>query len=99
MSLPSLGDPALGIVENYTYREASHELKIGDRLIFFTDGVTEAQDASGNFFGTQRLGDILQGSLEDSIENVQNRIKEELFAFQNGELADDITMLFFSRRS
>ncbi|MBP7117412.1 MAG: SpoIIE family protein phosphatase [Candidatus Cloacimonetes bacterium] len=99
MSLPSLGDPALGIVENYTFHEASHALKIGDRLIFFTDGVTEAQDASGNFFGTQRLGDILQGSLEDSIENVQNRIKEELIAFQKGELADDITMLFFSRRS
>jgi serine phosphatase RsbU (regulator of sigma subunit) len=37
------------------FQEFRIKLKAGDRLLLVTDGVTEAEDATGEFFGTERL--------------------------------------------
>jgi len=96
--LHSFGDPALGIVENHLYHQACIELNIDDRLVFYTDGVSEAQDTDNNLYGMERFIELLKLTLSRPIEEVQICIQEDLFQYQNGELADDITMLFFSRK-
>ncbi|MDZ4120815.1 MAG: SpoIIE family protein phosphatase, partial [Candidatus Cloacimonadaceae bacterium] len=97
--LESLGDPALGIIEAYRYKQDCTNLEIGDRLVFYTDGVTEALDKSDNFYGLQRFTDILQDTLDKPIEQVQHILQDDLIRFQAGDLADDITLLFFSRKT
>ena len=48
-----------------TYEEAVRRLQKGDQIIFYTDGITEAHDPSGQLFGTARLDEVLeQCSLE-----------------------------------
>ena len=96
--LACFGDPALGIVEDHQYHQSEVTLAIDERLVFYTDGVTEAQDESSQMFGLERFIALLQGSLHEPIEAVQSHIKDELFAYQRGDLADDITMLFFCRK-
>ena len=49
------GNLPVGLVPVARFTPAKYQLKPGDRLIVVTDGVTEAEDASGEFFGNDRL--------------------------------------------
>jgi phosphoserine phosphatase RsbU/P len=42
------------------YSNATHRMERGDRLLLYTDGIVEATDASGNFFGQDSLSDLLR---------------------------------------
>jgi serine/threonine protein phosphatase PrpC len=42
------------------YSNAAHRLEQGDRLLLYTDGIVEAMDASGKFFGQDSLSDLLR---------------------------------------
>lgn len=98
-SIDLLGDPALGIIEEHVYRESCFQIEIGDRLVFYTDGVSEALDKQNNLYGLDRFIDLLKSSLDDPIEAVQGKLQDDLIKYQDGDLADDITMLFFGRKS
>src|SRR5208337_1883460 len=52
---PSDGNPPVGLLPDAVYESAHCQLKPGDRLVLVTDGVTEAEDASGEFFEDSRL--------------------------------------------
>ncbi len=52
---PSEGNLPVGLLPVATYESATYQLQAGDRLIVVTDGVTEAEDVSGEFFGNERL--------------------------------------------
>ncbi len=49
------GNLPVGLVPVADFRAQRFKLKSGDRLLLVTDGVTEAEDATGEFFGTERL--------------------------------------------
>ncbi len=49
------GNLPVGLVAVAEFTELRMKMKTGDRLLLVTDGVTEAEDASGEFFGTERL--------------------------------------------
>ena len=51
-SLEEVGGPPLGLFEDLEYEETTFELKPGDILAFYTDGITEAMDARDVQFGT-----------------------------------------------
>ncbi|WP_306591507.1 SpoIIE family protein phosphatase [Geothrix sp. 21YS21S-4] len=69
-------------------------LEPGDCLVFFTDGLSEAQDAAGGFYGEARLEALLRGPAE----NLQAAILADVVAFTAGcPLADDLTLLILSR--
>src|SRR5262249_49136694 len=50
----------LCIFRDEHFEEATHVLRPGDQIIFYTDGITEAHDAQGDQFGTKRLDDALE---------------------------------------
>jgi len=53
------GGPVLGIFPDRLYMQDEIELRAGDCLVLFTDGVTEARNAEGKEFGEERLQDLL----------------------------------------
>ncbi len=75
---------------------AQLSLEPGDRLLLFTDGVVEARDPNGSFFGEDRLIDLLtreQASGEPAPETMR-RLVRAVIDHQEGNLQDDATMLF-----
>jgi phosphoserine phosphatase RsbU/P len=69
------------------------KLNSGDNFLFYSDGVIEAKNCSGEFFGTKRLKSIFQNSSGDSQE-VVNSIFTELEKFSGHQIqSDDVTLV------
>jgi sigma-B regulation protein RsbU (phosphoserine phosphatase) len=87
------GGPVLGLIPDYVYEVNEVELKPGDRLALFTDGLTEARDVDDEEFGEDRLMAILRSSRELSAGNIQGRIVKAVDVFSQGEMGDDTTLM------
>lgn len=75
-----------------TYANASHRIEQGDRLLLYTDGIVEAADASGTFFGQEALSDLLRSTSTLPPSEAADRIiasVEEWSVSQD----DDLTVL------
>ena len=81
-------------MEGVRYREETVELKKGDRLFLYTDGITEAHNSENELYGDERLLGLLNG-LGSADENaVIESVKKDVAVFANGrEQFDDMTML------
>ncbi len=55
---PSVSNLPVGLLADATYESATVSLKPGDRLVLVTDGVTEAENPSGEFFENERLEEV-----------------------------------------
>ena len=86
---------AIGLIENCLADEPEHPRKLaaGDRLLFYTDGITEAADAGNRLLGENRLAEIaretLSGGLFEMADTILNRVAE----FRSGPPRDDITLI------
>ena len=81
------------------YESASVELQSGDLLVAFTDGVTEALDASGNEFGEERLKDFLRSVRGAPAEDVASRLAAAMKAWiGSAEQHDDLTFVVVALR-
>jgi serine phosphatase RsbU (regulator of sigma subunit) len=81
-----------GIAEP-TVREV--QLEPGDRILFYSDGVTEARDTNGVFFGEQRLIDLTVRAHLDRLPAPETlrRLTAAVLAHHDGVLQDDLTLL------
>lgn len=82
----------LGFSECETYQQVSCSLTEGDLLVFYSDGVTEARNAAGDFFGVERLVEIIrQQYLLEPVRLIE-AIRGEVLAFAGLDAsADDLT--------
>jgi sigma-B regulation protein RsbU (phosphoserine phosphatase) len=65
-------NPPVGLLPGISYNTDILELAAGERLVIVTDGITEAQEAGGEFFGDTRLQEALvSGSFEEIFARVQ----------------------------
>ena len=88
------GGLALGVIQNSEYKERVLNLKPGDVILFYTDGVTEAKNESGEEFGTKRLEQILLENSDLKARGLQNKIYQEVRSFTGSESReDDLTMI------
>jgi serine phosphatase RsbU (regulator of sigma subunit) len=91
-----IGGLPLGIEINSTYRTASLELCPGDALIFFTDGVVEAFNESGEEFGNDRwlsaIRNLPDWNAQETLHFLMKRVDEFVGATRQ---SDDITCLIF----
>ncbi|MBO6290558.1 MAG: SpoIIE family protein phosphatase [Alphaproteobacteria bacterium] len=86
-------DIVLGGLEGVEYTQHSVQMKAGDRLFLYTDGVSEAQNEQGGFYGENRLLKVLN-SHSQSPEDTLYFVSADVEKFVNGaERSDDITML------
>jgi serine phosphatase RsbU (regulator of sigma subunit) len=76
------------------------QLEPGDRLLFYTDGVTEARDADGTEFGLDRLVDFVIRRDADDLPAPETlrRLIRTILDHQHGHLQDDATVLLVEWR-
>ena len=84
----------LGGLEGMEYQHENITLKSGERMVLYTDGVTEATDRHYELFGEERLERFLKARKEDTPLQLIADIKAEIEAFTMGaKQSDDITVL------
>ncbi|MEU6034498.1 PP2C family protein-serine/threonine phosphatase [Actinomadura sp. NPDC047616] len=94
--LPGAPDPPMGLLEGARPRVRCETLQPGDRLLCYTDGVTEARTPEGEQFGVDRLADtiIRTTAAGMSAPEALRRLIHGLFSEQRGgSLSDDATVL------
>ncbi len=91
--IPLAGFP-LGIFEEVTYDERSLILNPGDIVVFYSDGVGDAQNANGEFFGYTGLAKLIVAHHALSADAIADRILEEIDRFSGGQHpTDDRTLV------
>lgn len=89
----------LGALEESKYHENVIQLSKGDKIVLYTDGVTEAHNKENELFGEDRLVDFAKKHINQSSKNFISNLREELTKFSEGkDQFDDITMLMFEYR-
>jgi sigma-B regulation protein RsbU (phosphoserine phosphatase) len=88
-----IGGPVLGVLGDAEYAQASVPLGAGDRLVLFTDGLTEARDAADEEFGEERLVAAAVAHRACSAPALQARLVNAVAAFTEGRLQDDATLM------
>lgn len=87
------GGPVLGAIAAAKYERDEVELRPGDRLVLYTDGITEARDANDEEFGEDRLIAELIAHRTCSAPALQARVVDAVSAFTGGTFQDDATLL------
>ena len=88
----------LGIRKNIVFEEKSLTLAVGDLLLIYTDGLTEAESPDGEFFGLKRVSDAFIRHAGYTPQHIVAAILEELKQFCRREsFKDDITLMVFKR--
>lgn len=87
------GGPVLGILPEAGYEDDSIELVHGDRLVIYTDGVTEAVDLKDEEFGEERLIAILRKNGSANASELRDRIIRNVGEFCHNDFQDDATLL------
>ncbi len=96
---PAGGMP-LGVFEDAKFGERELQLKPGETLLVYTDGVTEAMNEAKDLFGEDRLEKAVTGVDGLSAEKIAERVIEQVESFVlEAERSDDITLLAIQRRS
>jgi sigma-B regulation protein RsbU (phosphoserine phosphatase) len=87
------GGGVLGVFPHQTFAAGAAQLAAGDRVILFTDGVTEACDTAGEEFGDARLLHLLQEHRAATASALQKKILAVAGEFSQGHWHDDATLL------
>jgi len=90
----TIGGTVVGLFENWNYAGDEVQLKPGDLVVYFTDGVVEAENAHGEQFGTERLVNLIRSNTFLTAQDVQSLILAQVFEWAGPqEQADDITVV------
>lgn len=90
----TLGGFVLAGMEGVPYRQSNIQLKEGDTLLLYTDGVTEATSVEKQLYGEARLKAVVENTDWSSPKKLLEMLWESVDDFQKGgEQFDDITML------
>jgi sigma-B regulation protein RsbU (phosphoserine phosphatase) len=91
-----IGGPVLGVLADAEYEQAHVMLGPGDRIVLFTDGLTEARNAADEEFGEERLLRAAVAHRACSAPALQARLTAEVAAFTGGQLQDDATLMILA---
>jgi len=84
----------LGAIDGVPFEHRTLDLQAGDRLLVYSDGVTEAEDAFGAFFGEERLREVLDSCGRQDAESLVGAVRQAVDHFsQDVPQSDDITLL------
>ena len=94
-----LGDPNILLgVEEFAPTEACHTFLPGERLVMFTDGITDATNAAGEMFGHARLQQVVNANLSTDPERCAEGVFRAVEQFRGGaKQTDDETIIVIDR--
>jgi len=87
------GGPVISRLFRETYDEGSLPLEPGDRVVLFTDGVTEARNAAGEDLGEERLVQLIVDNRHLRAGELQHAVVDAVSAYSRGRFDDDVTMV------
>ena len=87
------GGALLGVFRDWHYEQRVVELYAGDRILMFTDGLSEAENLAGEEFGEQRLIDTFRQLRSLPAAEIQARILDTVRNFCTDNFRDDATLL------
>ena len=85
--------PPIGLSPEEICELASEDLMAGDVLVFYTDGVTEAENRPGEEFGMERLSATVRRGSSLSAEDLMTNIYNAAADFCGDDFDDDVTIL------
>ncbi|UCE67068.1 MAG: SpoIIE family protein phosphatase [Candidatus Zixiibacteriota bacterium] len=90
----------LGVTEEFGYQEGNSIFHLGDLMLLYTDGVTDARNARGEMFEELRLLDYVSRHPDDSPADIIVGLLEEIKAFTGkSDFDDDLTIVALRRRA
>ncbi len=87
------GGTPMGIFPGWKYEDGAFPLVSGDRLVLYTDGLTEAMNSDEQEFGEGRLHELCGGIIGLSASELLAAIRKEVVTFCNGNFQDDFTLV------
>lgn len=91
--MPEEGGAVLGVFPGWTYEDSSMELRAGDRLILFTDGITEAADEEQREFGESGIAEFAKANSALSASELTSQLLGKVTEFCAAQFRDDATLL------
>jgi serine phosphatase RsbU (regulator of sigma subunit) len=90
------GGTVLGAFAESLYEEQALTLVSGDRVLMYSDGITESRSLAGEEFGEGRLTDLINRFQDDNAAALTERIVTAASQFTHGDVQDDVTVLAVS---
>ena len=87
------GGMVLGIFPDTQYEQSEIAVRAGDRLLFYTDGITEARDPEGEEYGEDRLAAAALAAGGSSAEAIKDAVLADVNRFTHGKFEDDATLI------
>src|ERR1035441_7968615 len=98
LELEASGMP-VGLLETAEFAVVEQRLAPGDKIVIYSDGVTEAQNLEKGFFGKRRLLEVVEAHAGHSCGAIHDAIQEAVAAFTEGAAqSDDITLVVLEFR-
>jgi hypothetical protein len=92
------GEPALGLMPNVSYVEQTLEFVSGDLLVAYSDGLTEARNNAGEFYGVERLKHLLPAVAHRDAAGIGESILRSVEDFRgDAPASDDLSLLILKR--
>jgi sigma-B regulation protein RsbU (phosphoserine phosphatase) len=87
------GGAVLGVFPAWTYTDSTVELRGGDRLFLFTDGITEASNPNGQEFEDASIAAFAKANGTLTAKELNSRLLAQVSAFCGAQFQDDATLL------
>jgi sigma-B regulation protein RsbU (phosphoserine phosphatase) len=87
------GGAVLGVFPAWAYQNSSVDLSSGDRLLLFTDGITEAEGPHGEEFGMEKVAAFAKAHAVDSAARMNQQLLAQVTEFCGAHFLDDATLL------
>jgi sigma-B regulation protein RsbU (phosphoserine phosphatase) len=87
------GGAVLGVFPAWTYQNSSVDLSSGDRLLLFTDGITEAEGPQGEEFGMEKVAAFAKAHAANSAARMNQQLLAQVTEFCGAHFLDDATLL------
>ncbi len=97
---PSSGGFPVAMLPDMTYETVHLTLAVGDRLILYSDGITECENAAGQVFSEQRLLNLVESYAHQPLHGLTEAVGQALRHWKGDEqFQDDISLLAIERLS
>lgn len=83
----------MGLIESPGYLQTNFEIRAGDALLMYTDGLTEARNPAGELFGEERLVTALEALVERPAEEIAATLENHIVTWSNNTLEDDVAFI------
>ncbi|HJO92376.1 MAG TPA: SpoIIE family protein phosphatase [Victivallales bacterium] len=93
-----LGDPAICLNPTTSYKVAEKNLDVGDTIVFYTDGISEAMNPQHEDYGEARVADLISKNCNEEAKDISAEVLKDIIKFERGARFDDITLLVLKRK-